>query len=170
LRGQQALLNEIQKRGKFAIFNGIRYALTTKGASRDDLLALDTLLPHADVGYYEGWMSGKFRNSTTSKLNASYTTHTMKKMINVSKMQPTKGMAFKLGPGPCIGYIAGQDLGCTWPFANGTKSTENKMNGTPQTPEQRRAAAAKLITFLLATFLCVAGPKWHLDYTWWYIL
>jgi hypothetical protein len=166
MRGQQSLLDEVRKSGKYVIFNGIRYALTVRGIPRDDLKALDSLLPHADAGYYEGWMSGGFRDPITGVLNTSYATHVMHKMINVSKSQPTKSIAFKLGPGPCIGYIAGQDFGCTWPFANGSKPIHNKMNGTPQTPEERRAAAAKLITFPLATFLCAAGPKWHLDYSW----
>jgi hypothetical protein len=31
-----------------------------------------------------------------------------------------------------------------------------------------RAAAAQHLTFPLATFLCAAGPRWHLDYTWAY--
>ena len=31
-----------------------------------------------------------------------------------------------------------------------------------------RSAAAELIAFPLATFLCAANSKWHLDFTWGY--
>ena len=44
----------------------------------------------------------------------------------------------------------------------------NGWNGTPQTPAELRAAAGKLITFPLATFLCAANANWHLDFTWGY--
>ena len=168
LRGQQQLLDEVRAAGKYVIFNGIRVARTTSGTYRDDFAALDTLLPHASAGYCEPWLSAPYRNTTTGALDAPYTTHALLKMINASRAQPDRGVAFKIGPGPCVGYVAGQDLGCTWPFANGTKAEPNKMNGTPPTAEGRRAAAAKLITFPLATFLCAAGPLWHLDYTWGY--
>ena len=170
LRGQQQLLDEVRAAGKYVIFNGIRYALNHNGKARNDFDALDTLLPHASSGYCEPWLSAAYRNTTTGTLNAPYATHALLKMINVSRAQPDRGMTFKAGPGPCVGYMAGQDLGCTWPFANGTKGVPNKMNGTPPTAEERRAAAAKLITFPLATFLCAAGPLWHLDYTWGYTI
>ena len=48
--------------------------------------------------------------------------------------QPTKGLAFKSGPGPCIGYIAGL-LGCTWPNKDGTPWVPNGWNGTPKTDD-----------------------------------
>jgi hypothetical protein len=169
LAGQQALLDEVRAAGKYAIFNGVRYALTSKGVPRDDFAALDTLLPHASAGYVEPWLSAPYRDATTGALDAPYATHALQRMINVSREQPTRAITFKAGPGPCVGYIAGQDLGCTWPFANGTtKPVPNKMNGTPQTAAERRVAAAELITFPLATFLCAAGASWHLDYTWGY--
>ena len=64
-----------------------------------------------------------------------------------------------------------QAIGCTWPFAHhSTPPVPNEMNGTPETAEARRAAAAKFITFPLATFLCAAGPKWHFDYGWGYTI
>ena len=88
-------------------------------------------------------------------------------MINISREQPDKGVTFKAGPGPCVGYVAGL-LGCTWPFTNGSKNVPNGWNGTPTTAAAMRAAAGRLITFPLATFLCAAGPKWHIDYTWGY--
>ena len=44
----------------------------------------------------------------------------------------------------------------------------NGWDGTPQTPAELRAAAGKLITFPLATFLCAANANWHLDFTWGY--
>ena len=72
--------------------------------------------------------------------------------------QPTKGLAFKSGPGPCIGYIAGL-LGCTWPNKDGTPWVPNGWNGTPKTDEEMRAAAASLITFPLATFLCAVSTS-----------
>ena len=100
-------------------------------------------------------------------LNEAYVTHGLLRMINVSREQPDRGVTFKTGPGPCVGYIAGL-LGCTWPLANGSEPARNGWNGTPQTAAGMRAAAAALITFPLATFLCAAGPKWHLDYTWGY--
>tara|TARA_B110000208_G_scaffold90349_1_gene113848 strand:+ start:6004 stop:7356 length:1353 start_codon:yes stop_codon:yes gene_type:complete len=169
LRGQQALLDEARQAGKYTIFNGIRYAgVRPNGSVRDDYTALDVLLPHASAGYAEPWLSSMYRNTTTGKLNEAYVTHGLLRMINVSREQPTRGITFKSGPGPCVGYVAGL-LGCTWPFANGTtKPVPNGWNGTPKTAAAMREAAAKLITFPLATFLCAAGPKWNLDYTWGY--
>lgn len=169
LRGQQLLLDEVRAAGKYIIFNGLRLAYTRgqHPIARDDFAAIDTLLPHASAGYCEPWLSGPYRN-VSGALDAPYATHALLRMINASRTQPDRGVTFKIGPGQCQGYIAGQDLGCTWPFANGTKSEPNKMNGTPLTAAGRRAAAAKLITFPLATFLCAAGPRWHIDYTWGY--
>ena len=57
---------------------------------------------------------------------------------NVSRTQPTRGIVFKSGPGPCVGYIAGL-LGCTWPNSNGQKNVPNAWNGTPKTDEEMRA-------------------------------
>jgi hypothetical protein len=169
-RGQQALMDDVRAAGKYIIFNGIRYAgVHPDGSVRDDFTALDTLLPHASSGYFEPWLGSMFRNATTGVLDAAKTAHALHKMINVSRAQPGKGITFKCGPGPCVGYIAGQSLGCTWPFTNGSKNVPNKMNGTPQSAQALRAAAAKLITFPLACFLCAAGPRWHLDYTWGYM-
>lgn len=169
--GQQALLDAMVGKGKYVIFNGLRYSVANDGAVRDDFAALDVLLPHASAGYFEGWLAGVYRNTTTGKLDEEKATHALLRMINVSKSRPEKGITFKAGPGPCVGYIAGADLGCTWPFQNkSTKPVPNEWNGTPRTPDQLRAAAAKLITFPLATFLCAAGPKWHLDYTWGYTI
>ena len=62
LRGQQALFEQVRKAGKYVIFNGLR--------PTQDYVALDTLLPHADSGYFEPWLGGSFRNSA-GKLNAS---------------------------------------------------------------------------------------------------
>jgi hypothetical protein len=113
LHGQETLLDEVVAKGIYIIFNGIRYA------KWDDFTALDSLLPHASSGYFEPWLSSMFRNATSGVLNAAATAHALHKMINVSRTQPNKGMTFKDGPGPCVGYIAGQSFGCTWPFANG---------------------------------------------------
>jgi hypothetical protein len=163
LKGQQDLLKEVVAAGKYVIFNGMRLN------RQDDLDALATELPSASSGYFEPWLASPYRNLTTGKLDEAKATHALLKMINASVAMPDKGMTFKTGPGPCVGYIAGQDEGCTWPFANGsTAPVPNKMNGTPQTAAGRRAAAAKLITFPLASFLCAAGPKWHFDYSWGY--
>eukprot|EP00040_Diaphanoeca_grandis_P018649 m.98092 g.98092 ORF g.98092 m.98092 type:complete len:483 (-) comp27034_c0_seq6:112-1560(-) len=170
LVGQQKLLSEIVAAGKYVIFNGLRYSVNKNtGIPNDDYDAIENLLPFASSGYFEPWLSGRYRNATTGKIDAAVVTHAMLRMINASTTQPDKGMTFKAGPGPCVGYIAGQDFGCTWPFANhSTPPLPNQMNGTPQTAEERRAAAAKYIGFPLATFLCAAGPKWHLDYAWGY--
>jgi len=167
LQGQQLLLDEVRQAGKYVIYNGIRYATAANGAVRDNYDSLTRDLPHASAGYFEPWLSGDYRNETTGKLDPDRATHAMLMMINVSRTQPTKGITFKAGPGPCVGYVAGL-LGCTWPFANGSKPVPNGWNGTPQTAEEMRAAAAKLITFPLATFLCAANSKWHLDFTWGY--
>jgi len=171
LRGQQALLEEVRASGTYVIFNGIR-CVPSGGAAgcgeRDDFDALDSLLPHASAGYFEPWLGSMFRNATTGVLNAAATAHALHKMINVSRAQPSKGITFKCGPGPCMGYIAGQSLGCTWPFTNGSTNVPNEANGSPQTAAALRDAASKLITFPLACFLCAAGPRWHLDYTWGY--
>jgi hypothetical protein len=167
LKGQQDLLSEVVAAGKYVIFNGLRYNVERKtGVPTDDLDAVENLLPHASSGYFEPWLSGShYRNLTTGKLNVAAVSHVLLRMINTSKTQPNKGMTFKSGVGPCVGYIAGQEEGCTWPFANhSTPPVPNKMNGTPQTATERRAAASALITFPLATFLCAAGPKWHFDY------
>jgi hypothetical protein len=186
--------------GKYVIFNGLRYATTSRGVVRDDFDGLATLLPHASAGYFEPcvfaspfcfhsvdhitrvayrcsgsgdyfscrWLNGDYRNGTTGQLNVARTVHALLKMINASKTQPDKGVTFKAGPGPCVGYVAGY-IGCTWPFLNkSTAPASNQMNGTPLSDGARREAAAKLITFPLATFLCAAGPLWHLDYTWGY--
>ena len=154
LTGQQALLDEVRAAGKYVIFNGIRYATRAgkfNGIVRDDFTALDTLLPHASSGYFEPWLGPMFRNVVTGQLNATLAAHALMKMINVSKTQPTKGMTFKTGPGPCVGYIAGE-LGCTWPFPNHTTApVPNAWNGTPLTDGERRDAAAKLITFPLVS-------------------
>lgn len=139
----------------------------TKGDVRDDFAALDTLLPHADAGYFEPWLGAMFRDPDTGRLNGARAAHALLKMINVSRAQPTKSITFKSGPGPCVGYVAGE-LGCTWPFANGTPPVPNGWNGTPRIPDKLRAAAAHLLTFPLAAFLCAAGPAWHIDYGWGY--
>ena len=167
LQGQQQLLKELVQAGKYTIYNGIRYATTNKGVVRNDYDSLTNDLPYASAGYFEPWLSASYRNTSTGKLNAERAVHAMLTMINVSRTQPSKGITFKAGPGPCVGYVAGL-LGCTWPFANGSKPTPNGWNGTPQTAQGMRAAAAKLITFPLATFLCAANSKWHLDFTWGY--
>jgi hypothetical protein len=160
--GQQALYDEVRARGKYIIFNGVR--------PREDYHSLDNLLPHASSGYCEPWLSGLFRDPVTGKLDAPTATHGLLRMINISRDQPDKGVTFKAGPGPCLGYIAGQELGCTWPFKNGSKPVPNGPNGTPPTPAGKRAAAGALIAFPLGTFLCAAGPRWHLDYTWGYTI
>ena len=167
LRGQQLLLDEVRQAGKYVIYNGIRYAVASNGVVRNDYDSLSVDLPHASAGYFEPWLNGAYRNATTGKLNPGTAAHAMLAMINVSRAQPDKGITFKAGPGPCVGYIAGL-LGCTWPATNGSKPVPNGWNGTPQTAQEMRAAAAKLITFPLATFLCAANSKWHLDFTWGY--
>ena len=49
----------------------------------------------------EPWLGSMFRDTVTGKLNETRAAHAINKMINVSKTQPTKGMAFKNGPGKC---------------------------------------------------------------------
>jgi hypothetical protein len=115
LAGQQQLLDEVRAAGKYVIFNGIRYATTTKGAVRDDYDALQVLLPHASAGYHEPWLSAAYRNLTTGKLDAARVAHGLQTMINVSRSLPDKGITFKSGPGPCVGYIAGLLSWCVQP-------------------------------------------------------
>jgi hypothetical protein len=70
---------------------------------------------------------------------------------NVSRTQPTKGIAFKVGPGPCVGYVAGL-IGCTWPSTNGQKNVPNGWNGTPQADAEMRAVRDHpCLTFLTET-------------------
>ena len=109
LYGQQKLLASVVGAGKYVIFNGLRlhYARKTWKAT-DDLDALTTLLPHASAGYFEPWLSAVYRNNTTGKLNASMASHALLRMINASQTHADKGIVFKAGPGPCVGYIAGQ--------------------------------------------------------------
>ena len=172
MEGQQSLLASVVAAGKYVIFNGLRLHYNSRGKVTDDIASLDTELPYGSSGYFEPWLGYSYRpDRTTGKLDATLATHALLRMINASTTQPTKGVAFRAGPGPCVGFIGGQAIGCTWPFANhSTPPVPNEMNGTPETTEARRAAAAKLITFPLATFLCAAGPKWHFDYGWGYAI
>ena len=55
--------------------------------------------------YFEGWLSAPYRNTTTGKLDTAAATHALLRMINVSKEHPDKGITFKAGPGPCVGYV-----------------------------------------------------------------
>ena len=51
-------------------------------------------------------------------------------------------------------------MGCTWPFANhSTRPVPNKMNGTPQTAEERRDAAAKVMTHAIIIIIIIRGIR-----------
>lgn len=90
LRGQQLLLDQVRRAGKYVIYNGQR--------PTQDYVALDTLLPHADAAYFEPWLSGSFRDKNTGKLNVSMASHALLKMINASSSRPDKGVVFRSSP------------------------------------------------------------------------
>lgn len=166
LRGQQLLLEEARAAGLWVIFNGIRFAATVatptrKSIVRDDYDALRLLLPYADAGYHEPWLSGAmYRNVSTGRLDEARVTHGLLTMINASRTQPAKGIVFKAGPGPCVGYVAGL-LGCTWPYTNGSNNVPNGWNGTCAAHCLSGSRSLSVRAFLSLVAACV--PPCHIS-------
>ena len=108
--------------------------------------ALDTLLPHADSGYFEPWLGGSFRDAA-GKLNASKATGALLKMINHSTALPDKGVTFRSSP---AGDVPSSGGGVDWIHH--------------ADPAVLRANATKKLGFPLASFLCAANAHWKLCY------
>ena len=107
LEGQQALFEQARKAGKYLIFNGLRPV--------QDYAALDTLLPHADSGYFEPWLGGAFR-SAAGKLNASKATEALLKMINHSTARPSRIISPLVHSFTRPGIIEWRGVVATMPF------------------------------------------------------
>ena len=142
LQGQQALFEQVRKAGKYVIFNGLR--------PTQDYVALDTLLPHADSGYFEPWLGGSFRNAA-GKLNASKATQALQKMISHSTTWPEHGVTFRSSPAGDV------------PSSGGGVVSLHDVD-----PAVMRANATAKIHFPLASFLCAANARWKFCYAYSY--
>ena len=142
--GQQSLFEQARKAGKYVIFNRVRPA--------QDYVALDTLLPHADSGYFEPWLGGSFRDAA-GKLNASKASHALLKLINHSTAWPDKGVTMRASPAGDV------------PSSGGGVVSLHTAD-----PAVLRENATKKLGFPLATFLCAANAHWKLCYAYSYDL
>ena len=152
--GQRAQLDAVRAAlgsSRLVVFNGMR--------APEGLAALD-LLPHADGGEMEHWLSLEQRLPNGS-LNLRLVAEAITLITAAAALDPPKAVILRALPGPCVGGGTGGKTGtgiqCRWP-----------NNSTPTTPAALQAAATAFLPFNLAAFLLFAGPSFLMDWGWGY--